>query len=439
MAWAGAVLLGACFLSSQVGVAASILAVMLIQREELFVASVPLFGGGLKPTDLLLLTTLAGWARRQLVLHRKVWSVPHPVAGLTLGFVAWGVISAAAGIFRGAFYKDSLVELRPLLQYTLVLPMLTEFTLTDVRRLCRLIIIAALAGAFRALYLYVQGKGLEASYTGGGIRIMTVGFSPLLIACLMALAFYAGSERHRLVYALASLVALLGLAVTMQRAAFLALPVSLLAMAYLLQPRHRVRLAVGVALVCALGIGGAATIGVATAGQPGLLTAVMGRVASIADFGEDVSAQHRLREWTAALEIARSHPLTGGGLGTRVGFYSPMYGEVQRRMGYWSADIYVHNSYVWMLTKMGIVGLGCFLVLLGATVREGLSTPRAYQNSAQATLTAGLFATLTVFVVASFFGPMFNEDGSTPVVAFIIGALCLLRRKNPGIVPDPRA
>jgi hypothetical protein len=178
-AWGGVLLAGACFLSSRVGVAASILAVTLFNRDQLFTASIPLFGGGLKPTDLLLLATLAGWAGRQLLTRRTPSWVPVPIVGLSLGFVVWAVISAISGIFRGAFYKDSLLELRPLFQYTLILPILTEFSPADIRRLCRLILVAALAVAFKAVYLYVQGKGSEASYAGGAIRIMDVGFSPL--------------------------------------------------------------------------------------------------------------------------------------------------------------------------------------------------------------------------------------------------------------------
>jgi O-antigen ligase len=434
-AWGGVILGGACFLSSQVGVAASILAVTLFNRDQLFTASIPLFGGGLKPTDLLLLATLAGWAGRQLFTRKASSWVPVPIVGLSLGFVVWALISAVSGIFRGAFYKDSLLELRPLFQYTLVLPILTEFSLADIRRLCRLILVAALAVAFKAVYLYLQGRGSEASYAGGAIRIMDVGFSPLLIGTLMALAFYVGSERHRLAYALMSLATLLGLAVTMQRSAFLALPISLLAMTHLLSPRHRLRLAAGVALVCVLVAGGAAAMSVGSVGKTNLISAVTGRFLSIADFGEDVSAQHRLREWTAALDIVRRHPITGGGLGTRVGFYSPMYGEARQRMGYWSADIYMHNSYMWVLTKMGIVGLACLLALLVATVREVLSIPRYKKRNIQTFLLAGLFSTLVVFVIASFFGPMFNEDVSTPVVAFTIGGLCVLARRTPGRLP----
>jgi O-antigen ligase len=104
-------------------------------------------------------------------------------------------------------------------------------------------------------------------------------------------------------------------------------------------------------------------------------------------------------------------------------------------MGYWSADIYMHNSYMWVLTKMGIVGLACLLALLVATVREVLSIPRYKKRNIQTFLLAGLFSTLVVFVIASFFGPMFNEDVSTPVVAFTIGGLCVLARRTPGRLP----
>src|SRR5690606_32880878 len=52
--------------AGEVGAAARIAAVALFQREKLFAFSIPFMGGGLRPTDILLILTLAGWAARSV-------------------------------------------------------------------------------------------------------------------------------------------------------------------------------------------------------------------------------------------------------------------------------------------------------------------------------------------------------------------------------------
>jgi O-antigen ligase len=429
-AWAGTVLAAGCAVSSEVGITTLVLVFVLLQRDQVFAASLPLLGGGLKPTDLLLFATMGGWVVRRLAGRQRSIPLSGPVLVLSLAYVGWAVSSAVVGISRGAFYKDSLLELRPLLQYTLVLPLLTEVSVPGVLRICRLFLLAAVVVAAKAVYLYVTGQGSQALYSGGNIRIMSVSFSALLIASILGLSLYAGADRRRPMYLLASLAALLGLGVTLQRTAFLALPFGVLTMALVLGGVHRRRLAGGLMAAGLLAAAAAASTSIASQGKASLLSAVVQRTASIGDFSEDVSAQHRLREWSAALDIVRRHPLTGGGLGTRVGFYSPMYGEVSHRMGYWSSDIYMHNSYMWMLTKMGIVGLGCFLALLMATAREVFLHGRR-SSALRRILLSGLLATLVLFVICSFFGPIFNVDESSSTVAFTIGSLCIVLRSEP--------
>src|SRR5688572_27683985 len=118
------------FLFAEVTVGILLAAVVLFPSEQLFTYSIPLFGGGLKPTDLLLLITLSGFAIRQVFQRRSYPALPGGATTLVLCFVGWAVFSAVLGINRGIFYKDSLVELRPILQYLLFVPISVEFTQT---------------------------------------------------------------------------------------------------------------------------------------------------------------------------------------------------------------------------------------------------------------------------------------------------------------------
>ena len=425
-AGAAAVLFISSVWSSRVGITSMIIACTVFQRDELFATSLPMMGGGLKPTDLLLLATLAGWAHRQITRRHDFRSVRLGVLVPSVAFVGWATMAALYGMGRGAFYKDSLLELRPLLQYLLVLPIVTEFKGDDIRRISRIFLAAAVLVAGKAIYLYSTDQGTYAAYAGGSIRVTGVNFSVLMIAAMLGLALASRPARLRALHLGVVLAALGGLAVTLQRAAFVAMPLSVLGMALLLPRQLRLRLGNSVALgglLLFLGIGLAS---VSTDRSAGLVNAVTGRVASIAEFSSDVSAQHRFREWRAALDIVRLHPFTGGGLGTRVGFYSPMYGSLRQQMGYWSEDIYMHNSYMWIVTKMGIIGLLLFLVVLAVGGRELARYWRAPGAAQQPALLAGLGGVLMVFVISAVFGPMFNQDESASIVAFTLGGICVL-------------
>jgi O-antigen ligase len=422
----GAIVLAWSAVSSPVGVTSLILLCSVFQRDEIFALSLPLLGGGLKPTDALLLATLGGWVYRQADRPLGRLSAGRSVLVASLAFVGWAVLAAYRGMQAGAFYKDSLLELRPLLQYLLLLPIVTELKTDDIRRICTIFLGAATLVAIKALYLYGTGQGSYASYAGGSIRVTGVNFSVLMIGVLLALALASRGARWKGVYVAAALVVLAGLAVTLQRAAYVAMPPAVLIVALLLPGSQRRRLAKGVLIggaVLMIGFGVAATSGDRFGA---LLSAVSSRVASIADFGADVSAQHRFREWRAAVDIMRQHPFAGAGLGTRVGFYSPMYGPDHNQMGYWSEDIYMHNSYMWMLAKTGSIGLILFLLIMLAASRELARYWRSQQDYPEPAILSAFGGVLTVFVVSAAFGPMFNQDTTGANVAFTLGGICVL-------------
>src|SRR5690606_21159179 len=141
----GAAVVFGALASVEVGAAALIAAVALFQREKLFAFSIPVMGGGLQPTDILLILTLVGWAARSVARgatrtvaeeldrdpRRHLAPLPRPVTWILLGFIAWASLSAAAGIMAGNGFKESLLELRPLLQYLLFVPIVASLGSQD--------------------------------------------------------------------------------------------------------------------------------------------------------------------------------------------------------------------------------------------------------------------------------------------------------------------
>jgi O-antigen ligase len=404
----GALCAAAAVYSLECGIATLLVSVVLFQRSALFAASIPFLGGGLKPTDLLLLATLFGWALRTSVgvvmargwPRRRDVAFPRRAAVLSCAFVGWAILCSLLAIARGVFYKDSLLELRPLLQYLLFVPLVLELDARRVRRLAWLLLLSSVVIALKALAYYAMGRGETALYTGGGIRVMEVGFAYLLLAFVLSIALYLEDVGRKPTLALIAALNLCALAVTFYRSALLALAVAVAFLIVVSPPRRRaglLKLGAGAALVVAL-----------------------------VDYKQDVSALHRLREWKAAVGMIEAHPVLGNGLGARVGFVSPMYSPERHRMGYWSNDVYMHNSYMWVLTKMGLVGFGLFAALILLVLRTALVGLARTSPSEERGVLVGLSAGLVALLVLAVFGPMLTTVNTAPFVAFAFGAIHVL-------------
>lgn len=431
IAFLGAIVLAGAFLSVEVGLALLLSLVVLLERELLFSVDIPFLGGGLKPTDLLLASILAGWiTRRALGLTRWDEDVT-PTGWLVLAFVGWAVVGAFLGIARGVFYKDSLLELRPLLAWLLFFPVVTELRPKQVRRLLWVVIGAAGLSAIRGLYLYLAGEGVTATFTGGGIRVMSVNFAYLMFAFLLCIGVFLTRGGRRAIPLALGLLALGGLVVTFQRSAWVGLGLALPAMVWLARGEERGRVfGLTMAAVAALAV----TYGVgslAGSGPPQVLTALTERLGSITSYSQDVSALHRLAEWRAVIGEIEDAPIVGNGLGDRVRFRSPMYNPASNQMGFWSNDFYIHNNYLWVASKLGIPALLLFVGLLGSVaVRSWRAASESIGPDRGFLL--GLTGCLLAWVATAMFGPTFTTDNMAPFVALAFAGLHVLGTENRG-------
>ena len=141
---AGALAIIGAMLSIRLGLTILVFILAILNRERLFALSLPFLGGGLKPTDVILVSILLGWfARLSLGQHGFPWRAQAPV----IAFVVWCTVSAVIGIVHGYSYKDSLMELRPILQLLLVFPIITELRRKDVTFLVYMMLSAGLVTA----------------------------------------------------------------------------------------------------------------------------------------------------------------------------------------------------------------------------------------------------------------------------------------------------
>ncbi|MGH2919523.1 MAG: O-antigen ligase family protein [Solirubrobacteraceae bacterium] len=189
-------------------------------------------------------------------------------------------------------------------------------------------------------------------------------------AVALALGLLAEQGGGRL---LAVAVALLAApAVADQRAAFIGLAVSLavvaLAMAF---SRRRVRVTpteIGLAALAVAALLALSTTGEVITGGEGKLPLQDRLTTTFTSYEETLTTGDRLNQWREAWPLIEERPVFGWGLGKEYFYYNK---------GYWRFDKLdmTHNIFFDLLLRSGLVGLGLFLLALGAT---GLAAMRGW-------------------------------------------------------------
>lgn len=400
---------------------------MVFGREELYKYDIPFAGGGLKPSDLLLAVVLGAWLIRVLVLNRTVLQLPKFFCAAVLLFLALAGVSATGAISGGIYFKDALLELRPLLQYLLVFPLMAEFDVQTLKKSIWILLGVSVFSSLRILTNYALGVG-EVLLYGEGIRVVLLELGAYLPPVILGFVFAMYGVRPRLALGI-GLLNLCALAVTFFRSAYLGLGAGLAFMFLVGEPLVR-RTLVKLALMIFLGgviLGIAHTVISPKAINP--IESVVSRFLSLRAYKDDISSIHRLREWDAASFLISKNPVWGNGLGTRVAFESPQYDPEAKKLGYLSNEIYVHNSYMWLLVKLGAVGLFSFLLLPLTALYTAVRSLRWMADPSSRAVQLAMSGIIAGNMFISIFGPMFNIDNMTPINAFVFGSVFVMARE----------
>jgi len=402
---------------------------MLFGRDEVYEFSIPFAGGGLKPSDLLLGVTLGAWLIRVVVLRVTVLPLPKFFSIMMLLFLLQVGVSAAMGISSGNNFKDALLELRPLLQYLLVFPLMAEFDTVKLKQAVWFFLAVSVVSSIRILVNYWQGVG-QVLLFGEGIRVVLLELGAYLPPVMIGMV-YAMFRIHTRLSLGVGLLNLAALAVTFFRSAYLGLSGGMFFIFLLAEARIKRMMLILLLFVTLGGVAGGVAYTVLKPKSINPFESVITRILSLREYREDISSLHRLREWESATSLIGKSPVWGNGLGTRIVFESPMYSADSQRLGYLSHDIYIHNSYMWMLVKMGGAGLATFLVVWLTAMYTARKSLASVTDPGDRALLLALAGVLAGNMVISVFGPMFNIDNMTPINAFILGSVFILAREAP--------
>lgn len=163
----------------------------------------------------------------------------------------------------------------------------------------------------------------------------------------------------------------------------------------------------------------------------GVVMSMAGRLSTISSPLRALSVQERVAETRAVLALIPGSPIIGHGLGAEVSYMSPVAHRVLTRT-------YTHNAYLYMLYKLGIVGLGAFAAFYARALRRVWRSVReSGDGAARIAMTAGL-ALLLAFLPLSLTSPQYYDKSSALIIALILGAAeaagqLALRRARAGV------
>ena len=212
------------------------------------------------------------------------------------------------------------------------------------------------------------------------------------------------------------------------RAVWVAMLLALGVMLMLMERQQRVRLVaiVGVSATVLVVIGFAVFSSVFEVILSGLATRLtsLGTAAT-----QDISLVNRFYEWEAVLKRAVQSPIFGLGLGAEYRHFNIIYDATQVKH-------YVHNTYIGILYRHGILGLALFLLFFGGSFVQGARTtlalrgskPDAFAFAAALTCTAALPALALALMTE---GTMINADGVF-ILTYPIAILAGLRQRSWG-------
>jgi len=427
----GVVILVAVAYRPELGALFFVCAATAVPHHVLFDRGVPAFGGALKVTDMLLLATLASWLAHAALLRGTVRMPSRATTFLVVFGIAIAILSIATANGHGTPTHLSLFELRPLLSFLLIFPIVSGVrSLRQAELGVALYLVATTVACLITVWRYAHGEGSAASYTSGAIRVID---SVLLISAMLAgiwAVVLVPTTRKPVTVTLLSALLILSLAAlffTFQRTAWLAFLAALALLLHRIAPGLRLRLAVRalpalvVAMVAVLAVNAGAS---KSARDP--LHSALTRLTSVADFNKDVSGRYRIAEWKAAGAAIERHPLTGIGLGNTITFWSPMYSPTTHLNGGITTTSYIHNSYIWFALKVGLVGAFAFVALFLLQAKRAWTALREGSGPRRQRLLLGAFATLVALLVVSLAGPHLNGDSSTPYLAAVIALIELV-------------
>ncbi|OQY34646.1 MAG: hypothetical protein B6243_05355, partial [Anaerolineaceae bacterium 4572_5.2] len=161
---------------------------------------------------------------------------------------------------------------------------------------------------------------------------------------------------------------------------------------------------------------------------PKLINSSLVRLTSLTNYDDPNSTlSHRSYEYDYAFPQIAAHPLLGLGLGSR---YRPLVPG--RDWEKYDGRAYMHNSYLWIVVKAGLLSFLPFLLLILRSLYRGFKYWRSVPDTRQGLYVLGFtLAFFLVLTTGSWASPALMEWGPPPAIGVMLGINeLILKRTN---------
>lgn len=334
------------------------------------------------------------------------------IAGTQLDVAIWGfAIACLVGYITCLrLYGDSsrLFEPRRLLHFFIPYFLTVNLIRTkqSLQALISIFFIAVILKSIEGTYLYLLGEGFQIKWR---IRAIFTGwedsltFMTFLLFMVVIWLEKVDFPLKRL-YFLFSPIVFFCFLFSYKRAYYVAIFVGLMVVFWIQGKKARMRflalVLVGFVLMLCM---------ITVMGQ---WQAIGMRFESILNPTKESSANYRLIEWQNALISIKKNPVLGIGLGGVM----PMEIFLSR-----TNLLGVHNTFLWVAVKMGLLGLFTYLLLHFVFIRRVYIQNDLLQDAYVRCVSRGVFCSFIAFCAAEMFAPMFAQMRTATWLGIMMG------------------
>ncbi len=284
----------------------------------------------------------------------------------------------------------------------------------DIKKIINFIYCPAFVVGIVGIVQYFTKIGIEVN-TNGALRIeSTLGhpnslgvYFVLLIFPLIPLILGEKARIRKVLYCLLLLIMVFNIGVCLSRNSWLALGSGILLLAIV----YNWKILFGL-IIAAVGA---------------LLTPTLRQ--RLLEMGMSIFSDGRIKHWAVAIEMVKDKPLTGVGNGNYVTLHAKYLEKYPQYIVLGEESFPTHNSYLKVLSELGIIGFIPFLLMHVLIIIRGIKVCYLYDNRYKGAL-KGIVVSLVIFLQVNLLDNMWFVPKVTFLYWIIVGILILLYRNK---------
>lgn len=337
--------------------------------------------------------------------------------------------------FFGAFWglkmgnepQAVFFDLRSFFYYMIFIPVI--FLLKDFNKLKRLFYFLILIGVLKSIIdSYLSIFVYLPTYDSSSLIYLPfarlTGYSevvyPLTLVGSLTYLFFTKDLNIRVTLLIFSIFSVIALFLSYTRGSWYASIITVLLGAVILLYSKRIKFNIVFTIAIILFIAVITPFLVITKVIP--LDIIIDRVTSVTLHKIDISNLGRLVEYATAFSFFLGNPVLGAGLGISYNYYTPGIG--------YQSTIYTHNSYLYVLSKMGLLGFVPFIITLYYAFIVGVRVCKSRRFSDEETGIVFSFSMMFAFLLfKSFTTWHLNTVTFSLFIGFLLGIFILYANK----------